>query len=205
PRRGRALLRHAEPHGGDRPGADHSPILVPAPARYPGVDAGPARAAAPERPAAHRLRGCLAGLLLPRGRAALGPCRSIRLRSGLVRSALYTGTVMHARKTPKENVFRYRVCFYLLDLDELPELDRRVRLFGWNRRNVVSLQARDHLDIRGYLAEQEIEADRILLLTNLRVLGYVFNPVSFFYCYRGDDLACIVAEVCNTFGERLQY
>jgi Uncharacterized conserved protein len=44
-----------------------------------------------------------------------------------VRSALYTGTVMHARKTPKENVFRYRVCFYLLDLDELPELDRRVR------------------------------------------------------------------------------
>ena len=56
-----------------------------------------------------------------------------------MRSALYTGTVMHARKTPKENVFRYRVCFYLLDLDELPELDRRVRLFGWNRRNVVSL------------------------------------------------------------------
>ena len=51
-----------------------------------------------------------------------------------MRSALYTGTVMHARKTPKENVFRYRVCFYLLDLDELPELDRRVRLFGWNRR-----------------------------------------------------------------------
>ena len=55
-------------------------------------------------------------------------------------SALYTGTVMHARKTPKENVFRYRVCFYVLDLDELSELDRRVRLFGWNRRGVVSLR-----------------------------------------------------------------
>ena len=102
----------------------------------------------------------------------------------LVRSALYTGTVMHARKTPKKNVFRYRVCFYLLDLDELPELDRRVRLFGWNRRNVVSLHDRDHLDVRAFLAEHGIEADRILLLTNLRVLGYVFNPVSFFYCYR---------------------
>ena len=101
-----------------------------------------------------------------------------------MRSALYTGTVMHARKTPKENVFRYRVCFYLLDLDELPELDRRVRLFGWNRRGVVSLHDRDHLDIRAYLAEHGIEADRILLLTNLRVLGYVFNPVSFFYCYQ---------------------
>lgn len=122
-----------------------------------------------------------------------------------MRSALYTGTVMHARRTPKKNVFRYRVCFYLLDLDELPELDRHVHLFGWNRRNAVSLYDRDHLDIRAYLAEHGIEADRILLLTNLRVLGYVFNPVSFFYCYRGEDLACIVAEVSNTFGERLPY
>jgi DUF1365 family protein len=122
-----------------------------------------------------------------------------------VTSALYTGTVMHARRTPKRNVFRYRVCFYLLDLDELPELARRMRLFGWNRRSVVSLHDRDHLDARAYLAERGIEADRILLLTNLRVLGYVFNPVSFFYCYRDGELACIVAEVSNTFGERLCY
>jgi len=122
-----------------------------------------------------------------------------------VKSALYTGTVMHARTTPKKNVFRYRVCFYLLDLDELPELDRRVRLFGWNRRQVVSLHDRDHLDVRAFLADRRIEVDRILLLTNLRVLGYVFNPVSFFYCYRQGNLACIVAEVSNTFGERLPY
>ena len=122
-----------------------------------------------------------------------------------MRSALYTGTVMHARRTPKENVFRYRVCFYLLDLDELSELDRRVRLFGWNRRAVVSLHDSDHMDVRAYLGERGIEADRILLLTNLRVLGYVFNPVSLFYCYHGDELACILAEVSNTFGERLPY
>ena len=122
-----------------------------------------------------------------------------------MRSALYTGTVMHARTTPKENVFRYRVCFYALDLDELPELDRRLRLFGWNRRALVGLRDSDHMDVRAYLAEHEIDADRILLVTNLRVLGYVFNPVSFFYCYRGEELACIVAEVNNTFGERLPY
>jgi DUF1365 family protein len=61
------------------------------------------------------------------------------------------------------------------------------------------------MDVRAYLSEHGIEADRILLLTNLRVLGYVFNPVSFFYCYRGGELACIVAEVGNTFGERLPY
>ena len=101
-----------------------------------------------------------------------------------MRSALYTGTVMHARTTPAENVFRYRVCFYLLDLDELPALDRGLRLFGWNRPNVVTLRDRDHIDVRAYLDEQGVAADRILLLTNLRVLGYVFNPVSFYYCYR---------------------
>ena len=122
-----------------------------------------------------------------------------------MRSGLYTGTVMHARTTPAENVFTYKVCFFVLDLDELPALDRGLRLFGWNRPNVVTLRDRDHLDVRAYLAEQGVEADTILLLTNLRVLGYVFNPVSFYYCYRGGELACIVAEVSNTFGERLPY
>ena len=117
-----------------------------------------------------------------------------------MRSGLYTGTVMHARVTPAENVFRYRVCFYLLDLDELPALDRQLALFGWNRPNVVTYRDSDHLDVRSL-----VDADRYLLLTNLRVLGYVFNPVSFFYCYQGGELACIVAEVSNTFGERLPY
>ena len=93
-----------------RPGADHPPLLLPPPARDARVDARPARASAPQRPAVHRLRRRLAGLLLPRGRAALRPRRRSGFRSELVRSTLYTGTVMHARKTPKENVFRYRVC-----------------------------------------------------------------------------------------------
>jgi DUF1365 family protein len=122
-----------------------------------------------------------------------------------VRSGLYTGTVMHARVSPAQNVFRYGVCFYVLDLDELPALDRGLRLFGWNRPNVVSHRDRDHIDVRAYLAGHGVEADRILLLTNLRVFGYVFNPVSFYYCYRGGELVCIVAEVSNTFGEVLPY
>jgi DUF1365 family protein len=112
---------------------------------------------------------------------------------------------MHARTAPAENVFRYRVCFFVLDLDELPALDRQLRLFGWNRPAFATLYDRDHIDVRAYLAERGIEADRVLLLTNLRVLGYVFNPVSFYYCYRKGALAAIVAEVSNTFGERLPY
>jgi DUF1365 family protein len=126
-----------------------------------------------------------------------------------VRSALYEGHVMHARLEPARNVFRYPVYMTLVDLDELPELDRRLRLFGWNRSRLASLQDRDHIDVRAFLAEHGVELGgrgRILLLTNLRVLGYVFNPVSFYWCYAADgSLACIVAEVSNTFGERLPY
>lgn len=117
-----------------------------------------------------------------------------------MRSGLYTGTVMHARVTPAENVFNYGVCLYLLDLDELPALDRQLALFGWNRPNVVTYRDSDHLDVRSL-----VEADRYLLLTNLRVFGYVFNPVSFWYCYRAGELTTIVAETSNTFGEKHPY
>jgi DUF1365 family protein len=126
-----------------------------------------------------------------------------------VKSALYTGTVMHARRSPREHVFRYPVYMVLVDLDELPELDRRLPLFGWNRRALTSFHDADHIDIRETLAANGIElrgGGSIQVLTNLRVLGYVFNPVSFWWCRHGDgSLACIVAEVNNTFGERHAY
>ncbi|MHB8470056.1 MAG: DUF1365 domain-containing protein [Gaiellaceae bacterium] len=124
-------------------------------------------------------------------------------------SALYEGTLMHVRRTPRRNVFRYPICYFLLDLDELPELERRLCLFSWNRRNLVTLRDRDHFD-GGPLKESVLEAagdpsiERVLMLAQLRVAGFVFNPVSFYWCYRGDgSLACIVAELNNTFGERL--
>jgi len=126
-----------------------------------------------------------------------------------MRSALYVGTVMHARRSPRVNVFRYPVYMTLVDLDELPELDRRLALFGWNRRAVTSFHDADHIDVRAYLRDHGVDlgpGGRIEVLTNLRVLGFVFNPVSFWWCYRGDGrLVCIVAEVNNTFGERLPY
>jgi DUF1365 family protein len=126
-----------------------------------------------------------------------------------VKSALYTGTVMHARRAPRDNVFSYPVYMALLDLDELPRLDRTLRLFGWNRRAVTSFYDADHIDIRALLAENAIELrgrGSIQILTNLRVLGHVFNPVSFWWCRHDDGtVACIVAEVNNTFGERHPY
>jgi DUF1365 family protein len=126
-----------------------------------------------------------------------------------VRSALYVGTVMHARKTPHDNVFRYPVYQWLVDPEELPELERRFRLFGWNRRAITTWHDHDHIDMPEYLGANGVElgaGGHMVCLTSLRVLGYVFNPVSFWWCYRGaGELGCIVAEINNTFGERLPY
>jgi DUF1365 family protein len=128
----------------------------------------------------------------------------------MVRSAVYTGTLMHARRAPARHVFRYPVSYWLFDLDELPRLERRLRLFSVNRRNVVSLYDRDHFDGTMPLKQAVLELageptiERVLMLTQPRVLGYVFNPVTFYWCYRHDgSLACMVAELNNTFGERL--
>ena len=126
-----------------------------------------------------------------------------------MRSALYTGSLTHSRRTPAKNVFRYPLSSWLLDLDELPELERRLKLLSVNGRNLVSFHDRDHFDgdkplkqaVLEFAGDPEIE--RVLVLTQLRVLGFVFNPVSFYWCYRADgSLACMVAELNNTFGER---
>lgn len=133
------------------------------------------------------------------------------------RSALYTGTIRHRRLAPVENAFRYRVYQLLLDLDELPRLDREVAGFGYRRPALTSFHDRDHLGaadrpVRDKLARwladrgRELGDSRVLLLTNARVLGYVFNPVSYFFCMRPDDtLRFVVAEVNNTFGETYCY
>ena len=124
-------------------------------------------------------------------------------------SSIYSGTLMHSRRTPTRNTFSYPVSYFLLDLDELPELERRLRLFSVNRPNVLSLYDRDHFDgapLKRAVVEfaDDPEIERVLMLAQLRVLGYVFNPVSFYWCYGRDGaLRCMVAELNNTFGERL--
>jgi DUF1365 family protein len=129
-----------------------------------------------------------------------------------VNSAIYTGTLVHSRREPQRNSFRYPISFFLLDLDELPELERRLSLFSVNRRNLITLRDKDHFDgtrpvkeaaVR-FCAERGVEVDRVLMLAQLRLFGYVFNPVTFHWCYGPDgELACMIAELNNTFGERL--
>ena len=127
-------------------------------------------------------------------------------------SRIYTGKVMHARRTPVEHEWVFPFYFYAIDLDELPELDRRVRGFRYNRWAPVSLRDSDYLCGSGPFRERlsayidTSGLERIILVTVARFMTRVFNPVSFYYGLRKDGTAaCLAAEVNNTFGERHLY
>ena len=132
-------------------------------------------------------------------------------------SALYRGGVMHRRFRPKAHQLNYRVFWLLLDLAEIDRLDQRLRLFSRNRFNLLSFHDRDHCDGSGAALRPQIEAflaragidigdGPVRLLTMPRVLGYVFNPISLYYCHGPDGrLAAMIYEVTSTFGERHAY
>ncbi len=132
-------------------------------------------------------------------------------------SCLYAGRVMHQRLLPFRHRLEYRVFSLFLDLDELPALARRLRLFSHNRWNLFSFADRDHAArdgtalrpwIEGHLAEAgiDLEGGAIRLLCFPRVLGYVFNPLTIWFCYhRGGRLTALLYEVRNTFGEKHGY
>src|SRR5882757_4351648 len=149
------------------------------------------------------------------GEVAVAPIRCEGRRG----SSIYEGWVMHRRLTPRHHRFKYRVFAMLLELDELPALDKKLRLFKHNRWGLFSFQDRDHgpvdstkpRDLKTWLDElltqNGIEAKgarRVLCYP--RILGFVFNPISVWFC---DDehgaLKAIVYEVHNTYDERHAY
>jgi DUF1365 family protein len=137
-------------------------------------------------------------------------------RSAAPRSALYRGTLMHARRDAHaRRAFRDPVYVASIDLDELPALHRRLRLFSHGRWNLFTLDDRDYSTGAGglragharLLAEHGLPAPAAArLVTNLKVLGYGFNPVSFFLGYdAAGALTSVIAEVNNTYGGRYRY
>jgi DUF1365 family protein len=134
-------------------------------------------------------------------------------------SAVYEGVVRHRRHAPRAHAFRYRMAQLYLDLDELPQVFDGRPLWSVDRRNVAEFRRSDYLgDPAMPLADAvRLQAARVLgripagpirLLTHLRYAGYVFNPVSFYYCFRpdGETLDAIVAEITNTpWAERHAY
>ena len=132
-------------------------------------------------------------------------------------SALYFGTVLHQRLRPVRHELSYRVFSMLVDLDELPDIARRLRFLSHNRFNLFSLYDRDHSARKSEPLKPQIEAiveaagidlagGSIRLLCFPRVLGYVFNPLSIYFCHHRDGaLRAILYEVSNTFGQQHGY
>ncbi len=134
---------------------------------------------------------------------------------------------MHHRFAPKAHRFDYRLFYFAVDLDELPALHRRLRLFSFNRANLYSLREADFFPtheplhnasaptsaaaptplkqrVLTWLAARGVEAvdARVVLVTLPRIAGYLFNPVSFYFVFdRAGAPLTAIAEVTNTFRE----
>lgn len=130
---------------------------------------------------------------------------------------IYVGTLRHRRFTPERHAFTYSLFMPLLDIDRIPELMRISRVTSCNRWNWAAYDDRDHFGDPSQSLRQRVEASAraagialpdgpIFLLTHLRYAGYVFNPISLFYCYeRSGVLSHVLAEVNNTYGGRQLY
>ena len=125
--------------------------------------------------------------------------------------AVVPGAVAHARLGPVQRRFRHRVYQWLVDLDALP-------VQPWYLKPFAGFSAADHLgdphrsikaNVEAFLALHDVslgERGRVVMLANARVLGHVFDPISVFWCFDfAGSLACVVAEVHNTYGERHAY
>ena len=131
--------------------------------------------------------------------------------------SLYVGDVMHARMRPKKHKFSYRVFSFLLDIDRLEELRQASSLIRYNKPGVFSFHDKDHGRrdgsalrpwVESHLVEAGLEAagHRIEMLCFPRVLGYVFNPLTIYFCHRADGaLGAVLYQVKNTFGDQHGY
>ncbi|WP_292896946.1 DUF1365 domain-containing protein [Nitratireductor sp.] len=132
-------------------------------------------------------------------------------------STIYSGKVVHRRHRPTAHHLSYRVFALYLDLDELPCLSERLRLFSYNRAGVFSFHDTDHgngvpgglrhwVDAQIEKAGLDARTMRVGLLCYPRMFGYVFNPLSVYFCRDEEgNVRLILYEVCNTFGERHTY
>ena len=134
-----------------------------------------------------------------------------------MRSHLLEGVVRHRRVRPFGYALAHDVFYIALDLDELDAVPRQFRSISRGRWNLLSFRDEDHLDppatdlrrrVHEQLRGEGLDPDgwQITLVTNLRVLGYAFNPASFFLCRdRSGHLGVVLVEVHNTHGERHLY
>ena len=131
-------------------------------------------------------------------------------------SCIYNGNVKHQRFKPIKHSLNYRTFSILLDLDEIENLAKNISIFSLNKFNIFSFYNSDHGERDGTSLKEWVKKNlnkfnisnnitKIKLLCYPRVFGYVFNPLSIFYCYENNDLKAIFYEVKNTFNEQHTY
>ena len=132
-------------------------------------------------------------------------------------SSIYIGNVIHKRFKPKIHFFKYKVFSILLDISEIDILDKSLKIFSYNKFNIVSFYDADHGPRDGTSIKEWViknlndnrintENIKIKLLCYPRIFGYVFNPLSVFFIYnKNSKLISILYEVKNTFGEQHTY
>ena len=132
-------------------------------------------------------------------------------------SSIYIGNVIHKRFKPKIHFFKYKVFSILLDISEIDILDKSLKIFSYNKFNIVSFYDADHGPRDGTSIKEWViknlnnnrintENIKIKLLCYPRIFGYVFNPLSVFFIYnKKSELISILYEVKNTFGEQHTY
>lgn len=130
-----------------------------------------------------------------------------------MRSAIYSGLVIHNRVLPKIHKFAYKMQMFCIAYDEIDNLGKSFKMISVDNFNILSFKRQNYLsklDIQCKLMEHGFEytADNIFILTHLSYLGFCYNPVSFYYCYnkQGTKVEFILAEINNTpWGERFVY
>ena len=132
-------------------------------------------------------------------------------------TCIYKGIVTHRRFKPKRHFFNYKTFSIFFDLDELTDLEKKIPIFSLNKFNLFSFYNKDHgnrdgSDIKNWVKSNlnkfniNFEVSKIKLLCFPRIFGYVFNPLSIFYCYnKKSELRAILYEVKNTFNEQHTY
>ncbi len=132
----------------------------------------------------------------------------------MLNSCIYKVEVMHQRLAPKKHRFQYDLFMFLLDLDEVEDINKNLKLIGFNKRALYSFFDKDHLQPSPLSTRKKLAAfitshgvteqlGKIELVTNLRFLGYVFNPISIYFVHDTAGMPLLaVAEVGNTFLER---
>ena len=131
-------------------------------------------------------------------------------------SCIYNGVVTHTRFKPVKHFLKYNTFSLLIDLDEIKDLDQKNIIFSYNKFNIFSFYNKDHGDRDGKSLKDWVydklrifkinsKINKIKLLCYPRIFGYVFNPLSIFYCYENNSLKAIFYEVKNTFNEQHTY